>query len=407
MILLIGIILMFQTFLSVKELEPIHFPDVGTRASGFTLVSRSTPQQLLVVQGSGDGKIRIFDPRQKNQLFERVVQKALHSGTFLQYHDRFFYFSRMLFWLDVNSLRLDSVVLRRDDYVRISWEESRGRDVLVAIYTGGTDIYELNTLTYLQTVQRDEDQQYDRPKIHDSVMVFQNKCNELQAYDLLGRKILWNLNSGTQTGYLYGIKIGTFRDFFLYYEITRETGESFVVATTIAGCLYKVRMSDGQVILKRERFKGKGNNAGLIGRFTLIDMNGDGIRDLVGGSVDYNVYCINGKDFSVLWEYNTGYENQMPCSFADVNGDGTPDVFSVNDEYRLTVLDGRTGKLIYEMIVQEGVKKGWNQTEVLLADLNGNGRLNVVVIGGWNRLRVFEISSVSVPKNEIVWIPKQ
>ncbi|MBU1299118.1 MAG: VCBS repeat-containing protein [Bacteroidetes bacterium] len=355
---------------------------------------------------SRESYLKVFGP-QGDKLFQHPFSGRMYASKTFQRQNKIFFFSGKLYFLDLATFHLDSVALMREDYRGLTWVTTGKRDVLIASYADGIDLFDLQTVTLVQEIKRDEEIRLaaNVPVEDNGVMIFQSKENELRGYDLASSRILWSYSFGSQPGYYLGIKIGTARDIISHFAVVRENEKPAVVAASFSGTLVKLDLHTGRVILKKERFKGTGNNAGLIGHFTMLDMNGDGVQDLVGGSVDYNVYCINGKDFSVLWEYNTGYENQMPCSFADVNGDGTPDVFSVNDEYRFTVLDGKTGKLIYETIVQEGVKKGWNQTKVLLADLNNNGLLDVIVKGGWDKLRIFELREVRVPKNAIVWIP--
>ena len=47
------------------------------------------------------------------------------------------------------------------------------------------------------------------------------------------------------------------------------------------------------------------------------------------------------------------------------------------------------------------------QSSVILADFNGDGNLDMIVKGGEHRIAVFQISSIQVQQNEIVWIPFQ
>jgi len=401
------LVLLLESIPSLRELEPIRLDAEAKRQYiGISLAKNAHTQQVFVVVSVWGKSVQIFDSHRK-MVFEAAVPEIVFSSTAFQFKDKFLYFSRKLYWVDLNNWRLDSLALRRDDYKKLRSERIGKQPVIVASYRGGVDIYDLNTLDLVHEVKRHSQVRVDHPRIKDSILIFENKENELQAYDLSRKKILWNFNAGKQAGYYLGIKIATVDDIFSDYAIIQQNGESYVVATTFFGCLFKLRLRDGQVVLKKERFRGTGNNAGLIANFALSDMDGDGVQDLVGPSVDYNIYCISGKDFSVIWEYDTGFENQMPCSLADINMDGVPDVFAVNDEMKLSILDGKSGKLLHEVVLQKGITNGHNQSEVLLGDYTGNGCLDVIVIGGWNMLKVYELESVVIPKNEIVWIPEE
>lgn len=348
--------------------------------------------------------LKVFGP-QGEKLFQQPSLGRVYSSTNFQWQNKIFFFSGKFYSLDLAAFHLDSVALKREDYRGLNWETLGKRDVLVASYADGIDLFDLQTFTLVQEIKRDEKTQAVKAVVDNGVMIFESKENELRGYDLANKRILWSYSFGSQPGYYLGIKIGTFRDFVTHFVVVRESENAAVVAASSFGTLVKLDLYTGQVILKKERFKGTANNAGLIGTFTMMDMNGDGVQDLIGGSVDYNVYCINGKDFSVLWEYNTGFENQMACSLVDVNRDGVPDVFSINDEMKMSIIDGSNGRVLSEIVLQEGVTNGRNQSDVLLADLNGNGLLDVIVKGDWDKLRIFELGGISVPKNAIVWIP--
>lgn len=58
------------------------------------------------------------------------------------------------------------------------------------------------------------------------------------------------------------------------------------------------------------------------------DLNGDGIREGLGGSFDGQVYCASGADGSVLWTSNVGAKVFTLSSIADISNDGWPDVLA-------------------------------------------------------------------------------
>lgn len=393
------------------ELKPFVLDDKPGKYFSFTIVREPISQELYVVQGADNETLRIFNS-QGRVIVEHWMPEMMSIRRTFQFNDRLYCFAGKLYRLDLATLRVDSTDLRRADYYAISWATRNQKELLLANYVGGVDIYDFETLKLKHEISSGGDERFDPALLYGDVVVYQTKRNELQAYDLSKQKILWTFNTGKQAAYLLGIKVGTFEDFFSTYKLMEQDGEMYVVATTSVGNLLKFRLRDAELVVKKERFKGKGNNAGLIARSIFVDMNNDGILDLVGPSVDHRVYCLNGKDLSIIWEYDTGFENQGGCAVQDVNGDGVPDVFAVNDKMKLSIIDGKRGKRIQEVVLEEGVGKrkgfvivGTKNSEVALADLNGNGLLDVIVEGGGNRIRIFELGGVTVPKNAIVWIP--
>lgn len=58
------------------------------------------------------------------------------------------------------------------------------------------------------------------------------------------------------------------------------------------------------------------------------DINGDGYPEAVGGSFDYNVYCVDLRACDTLWTYYTGNRLYTVRGLPDVDGNTTPDVLA-------------------------------------------------------------------------------
>ncbi|MBV6642315.1 MAG: hypothetical protein KI791_16475, partial [Cyclobacteriaceae bacterium] len=89
-----------------------------------------------------------------------------------------------------------------------------------------------------------------------------------------------------------------------------------------------------------------------------IDLNGDGIKDIVLGaggrreweSSENGVLAFNGRDGSILWKKDC--RNQLVGSpiFHDITGDDIPDVFIGGRSAQFMALNGATGQLIWEYL---------------------------------------------------------
>ena len=60
-------------------------------------------------------------------------------------------------------------------------------------------------------------------------------------------------------------------------------------------------------------------------------------------------------------------------------------------------MDGKTGKKLIFKSVKEG--KLFNQPKVHLADFYGTGRLNLIIKINNEKIKVFEMQNIQVPKN--------
>jgi hypothetical protein len=156
----------------------------------------------------------------------------------------------------------------------------------------------------------------------------------------------------------------------------------------------------GKIINQNYRFRGINNNAGLISSFELFDVSCDSVPDIIGASVDKNIYCINGLSLDVIWQADTRYENQIPLSYHDINGDSIPDIFGINDAMILTILSGYDGQILYQRSLANRIF----QTGVSLADVTGDGILNLIVKLDRYNIQIYRTEQVRVEKNKLIWL---
>ncbi len=263
-------------------------------------------------------------------------------------------------------------------------------------------VYSLADFSLKYCVERDEERQFDLPVIIEHLLLFQSRSNELAIYDLGNSKIIQRFNTGEKPAYFLGIKIGSFNDIISWYRAYSLNKEVYIYFTTFSGGVYSVNARSGEVIQHKPHFRGNENNAGLISSFDILDANFDQIPDLIGASVDRNIYCIDGKTLDLLWYCDTGYENQIPLSLFDIDKDGVPEVFGVNDAMTITILSGKDGKVL----LQQRLSQNMFQTGVSLVDLNGNGLLDILIRSDRRTIQVFQCDSIQVNDGKITWLSK-
>jgi hypothetical protein len=185
------------------------------------------------------------------------------------------------------------------------------------------------------------------------------------------------------------------------YALIEENKRPFCISATLDGRTLKIDATSGSKIVIRDTLQHGGPNDGLIAGFSLGDLTGDGILDIVGSSIDHHIYCLNGRDLSVTWSFDTEEEHNYSCALYDVSGDGIPDVFCGTCSKRILVLDGASGKLLCQYSVT-GNKKRTPHT-IWLADVDGDGILNMVATSEDGEILISEVQAVKTGRYEIVW----
>lgn len=331
-----------------------------------------------------------FQPRQSQYLSTQVVT------------DNQAYFSAddVVYRYQVQTKTIDSVQVAYQPLYIVTREYKSKKNIL-ATSSSGYYFYDAATLALTQQIPTSKPiNRTGHPPLVGDRMYCLMQENEIVCYNLNTKKTIWSLSAPAKAAKWLGVSLGTFDDSFSHYALSKNG--STLYAVTMFGCIYKINATTGAVLKQVERFRGDANNAGLITDFSLADVNGDGVEDLIGSAVDYNLYAISGKDLSVIWAYNTGYENQAGVSLYDITGDGVVDVFSINDKMKLSIVNGKTGAKIHEHQIQPDK----SQAKVILADINGNGLLDMFISGGSKAIRAFEMPSVKVPVGSILWMPE-
>ena len=351
-------------------------------------------KKLLVYYGNKDNEeYVVYDKDGKLISRYNIGEKITTSGNHFFFKNKLYILGKKLYILDLASLKFTSTNYNfpAENYKILEISENEPDDLLLAGTESNVDVYNFRTFEKLLTIHREVTQKYARPSVQaDGMVVFLNKQNELAGFSIKDKKIIWKLNAGTAKITMLGISLGSYNDPLGHYVIYKDKNNYYLYSCTGGGHLYKQDLLTGKVLLEKKSFKGTGNNAGMLTSLYLEDMNKDGVLDLVGAAVDDNMYCLNGKDFSEIWEYDTDNEHQMPLALYDINGDGIKDVFGVNDyDNILSIVDGRTGKLIKNINVKEG--KSFFQTFPVVEDFNEPGYINMMVKTASGSLRIYKI----------------
>ena len=115
----------------------------------------------------------------------------------------------------------------------------------------------------------------------------------------------------------------------------------------------------------------------------LADIDGDGrLEVIIGGD---KIYTLNGEDGSLLWSYDSEDWQVYPLLTGDLDKDGKEEVV-VADAYKIYALNGEDGSLLWSY------NTGNWQWPSSIADLDGDGRLEIVTGSPWTKNKILAIN---------------
>lgn len=124
---------------------------------------------------------------------------------------------------------------------------------------------------------------------------------------------------------------------------------------------------------------------------SVDDVNGDAKMEVVFGSSDSNVYCLDGATGGLNWSYSTGDQILSAPSLIDINGDGTMEVIIGSWDSKVYCLNGITGGLNWSYSTGGGVLI----SSPAVRDINGDGTKEVIIGGGNSTKRIFCLNGVT------------
>jgi outer membrane protein assembly factor BamB len=115
---------------------------------------------------------------------------------------------------------------------------------------------------------------------------------------------------------------------------------------------------------------------------SIADLNNDDHLEIVFASwIRIGALSHTG---SLLWSYTAGEGNFRGAAIADVDGNGILDVAFGADDGILRVLTGDSGKVVWTYNLQAHYGNTFEMDHApVIADFNGDGKLDVFVVGGY------------------------
>nr|MDO8109985.1 PKD domain-containing protein [Candidatus Sigynarchaeota archaeon] len=120
----------------------------------------------------------------------------------------------------------------------------------------------------------------------------------------------------------------------------------------------------------------------------IADIDADGKPEVIVGSYDSRVYCLNGGTGAIKWSFLTGGKIFSTPAIDDVDGDGNDEIFIGSDDDKLYCFYGRNGTVRWSYLTTNDVTSGPS-----IADVDADGRKEVM-FGSINN-RVFSLDATT------------
>jgi len=140
---------------------------------------------------------------------------------------------------------------------------------------------------------------------------------------------------------------------------------------------YDIRILDnymigtGVEILPNITVREKWTSGLSITTFELKDLTGDGIADIIAGSNDHNLYCLNGRNGTQLWNFSADGAIRAIC-IEDIVSDPNPEILFGTDKGTIYILN-KNGNALWNFSI------GSNFNSLIFAKLTADRNSSILI----------------------------
>lgn len=369
------------------------------------VVKNPSDEKIYVVAREAINKqlyIVLYDNSFKRLANLRVTPSVSVDNSFIR--DGKLYFSdKELKYIELSDYKIGVVNKDRKEISNYSLEKLNGKEVILANNDDRWVLYDISSNKEILNIKiKSTENNRGKATIYNNNIYYTSEGNEISRYEVKSNSVIWSVKFPDKPVRILGIKLSSAPNNINCINTFRKNNIEQIGIITSFGDYFVINAADGKSIINdiqydKFRSMSQNNSKMFVNDYLFKDKKTNSLL-IYAASIDKSVYCLNAKDFSSVWETETGNQIYMPLSILDINNDGYPEVFGVNDyDNNLFVLDGKTGKKLIFQSIKEGKK--FNQTKVYLVDFYGTGTLNLIVQVNNEKVKVFEMPSVKVPKN--------
>lgn len=131
-----------------------------------------------------------------------------------------------------------------------------------------------------------------------------------------------------------------------------------------------------------------------------VDLNGDGIADIIAVTVDGIVFALDGKTGDELWLVALGVGVKATPALHDFSGDNIADLVVLDESGAMRIIDGSRGRELTPTRTQ--IAGDAFVASPVLADVTGSGTLGIVSASGSGQIAV-HLFNRAVSKGDAPW----
>ncbi len=198
-------------------------------------------------------------------------------------------------------------------------------------------------------------------------VVFGSNDQHLYALDMYGNE-LWNFSviGDIVCSPTIGDVDGDSLNEIVFGGYYQDSGDPY---------MYVLNGEDGSLLWQFETESSSSPHRGFQASALLHDINGDGINDILVGSLDFHFYAFNGPNGDVIWRSEI-FEHFIRASspIGDIDLDGDLEVVVVDNHAIVRVYNAVTGFLEWENTIGYGV-----EATPVIADVDGDGYGEIIL----------------------------
>ncbi|MGG1916061.1 BppU family phage baseplate upper protein [Priestia megaterium] len=166
---------------------------------------------------------------------------------------------------------------------------------------------------------------------------------KFEIKEAVGNTITFFASTGTTIPVGSTYKVNNRYESDPYYQhagtLNKENNKWFLYVTGFDGQIAKLDASNGSLIWKYSTLES-------IEPFPyIIDINNDGVEEVLVNALDKHTYCLNSQTGEVIWKTQFEDSNDSFIEVHDIDGDGILEVLISSRDNRVHVLNGLDGTI--------------------------------------------------------------